>query len=68
LNAPQRPAQPPQRDNLLFLASLKTLLTLTEGIPTVGINVLDQLFRWPLFQVIIYGRFARFPSEKHSPG
>jgi hypothetical protein len=27
LNAPQRPSQPSQRDDLLFLSSLKTLLT-----------------------------------------
>ena len=31
LNAPQRPSQPPQRDDLLFLFSFKTLLTSTEG-------------------------------------
>jgi hypothetical protein len=31
------------------LSSLKTLLTLTQGIPRDELNVLDQL-RWPVFK------------------
>ena len=30
-------------------SSLKTLLTSTEGIPPVAVNVLPQ-FRWPVFR------------------
>src|SRR5205823_1521738 len=38
-------------------SSLKTLLTLTEDNPRVGINVLDQLFSLAGFQVTTIGRF-----------
>src|SRR5215471_7929195 len=43
-----QPSRPSAITCSLF-ASLKTLLTLTEGIPHVRINVPDQLLRWPLF-------------------
>ena len=49
LNAPQRPSQPPQRDDLLFLFFAQDIHSM-EGKPHVTVNVLDQLSRWPVFR------------------
>ena len=47
----------PSAMHCCFFSSLKTLLTLTEGNPRVGINVLDQLLSLADFQLTTVGRF-----------
>jgi len=68
LNAPQRPPQPPQRDDLLFLFFGQDIHS-TEGIPHVMVNVLG-LAPLAAFQVILIGRFWVIPealSLRHGP-
>ena len=48
LDAPQRPAQPPQRDDLLSLLFAQDIAHVDGGYPSVAVNVLPQ-FRWPVF-------------------
>jgi hypothetical protein len=67
LDAPQRPAQPPQSEDLLFLFFGQDVTHIAEGIgPRVGINVLDSGLSLAGFQVIIDGRFWVF-TEAASP-
>ena len=62
LNAPQRPPQPPQRDDLLFLFFGQDIHS-TEGIPHVMVNVLG-LVPLAAFQVILIGRFWVIPEDR----
>jgi hypothetical protein len=58
LDSPQRPAQPSQSDDLLFLFFVQDVTHIAEGIgPRVVINVLDGGLSLAGFQVIINGRF-----------
>ena len=58
LDSPQRPAQPPQGDDLLFLFFFQDVTHIAEGNrPRLGINVLDCGLSLAGFQVIIDGRF-----------
>ena len=50
LNAPQRPSQPPQRDDLLFLFFAQDIAHVTERNLSVQFNVPIQLSRWPVFR------------------
>jgi hypothetical protein len=62
LNTPQRPSQPPQRNDLLFLFFAQDI-HLTEGKPHVIVNVLGSA---PLagFQVTLIGRFWVIPEAR----
>jgi hypothetical protein len=55
LNPPQRPSQPSQRDDLLFLFFAQDIHS-TEGKSPSRSNVLDQLLPLAGFQVIPIGR------------
>jgi len=58
LDSPQRPAQPPQSDDLLFLFFVQDVTHIAKGIgPRVGINVLDCGLSLAGFQVTINGWF-----------
>ena len=58
LNAPQRPSQPPQRDDLLFLFFVQDIAHIDGGYrPRVRVNVLDCGLSLAGFQVTTYGRF-----------
>jgi hypothetical protein len=64
LDSPQRPAQPPQSEDLLFLFFGQDVTHIAEGIgPRVGINVLDGGLSLAGFQVIIDGRFWVFTKD-----
>jgi hypothetical protein len=68
LDAPQRPAQPPQSEDLLFLFFGQDVTHIAEGIgPRVGINVLDCGLSLAGFQVIINGRFWVITEGKIAP-
>jgi hypothetical protein len=61
LNAPQRPSQPPQRYDLLFLFIAQDIAHIDGGYrPCVEINVLNAALSLAGFQVIMYGRFWVF--------
>ena len=58
LDSPQRPAHPPQGDDLLFLFFFQDVTHIAEGNrPRLGINVLDCGLSLAGFQVIFDGRF-----------
>jgi hypothetical protein len=66
LNAPQRPSQPPQRNDLLFLFFAQDIHS-TEGIPP------SSLMSWALaplaaFQVTLIGRFWVIPEAEGKRG
>ncbi len=64
LDPPQRPAQPPQGYNLLFLLFGQDVTHIAEGNrPRLGINVLDCGLSLAGFQVIIDGRFWVITEE-----
>ena len=50
-----------------FFSSLKTLLTSTEGNPSVGFNVLDVSSPLAGFQVTLIGRFWVTPEVQEKP-
>src|ERR1700688_4547556 len=58
LNASQRPSQPPQGNNLLFLFFVQDIAHIDGGYrPPVRVNVLSVGLSLAGFQVIMYGRF-----------
>jgi hypothetical protein len=50
LTAATSPSSLPQRDYLLFFVVTQNIAHVDAGYSRVGINVLDQIFRWPLFR------------------
>ena len=62
LDAPQRPAQPSQRDDLLSLFFAQDIAHVDGGYPSAGFNVLTA-FLLAGFQVTLIGRFWVSPRS-----
>src|SRR5215472_7687720 len=67
LDAPQRPSQPPQRNDLLFGFFAQDITHIVGGYrPRARVNVLNEGLSLAGFQVIMYGRF--WVITEASPG
>jgi hypothetical protein len=66
LNAPQRPSEPAQRDDLLFLFFGQDIHP--RRVTLRHVNVLDQLSRWPLFRCPRMAGFGCPPRLHGSSG
>jgi hypothetical protein len=62
LNAPQRPSQPPQRDDLLFLFFAQDIAHLTER-NSPPVQCPDSAIPLAGFQVSTHGQFWVSPEE-----
>ena len=63
LDAPQRPAQPPQRDDLLSFLFAQDIAHVDGGYPSIAVNVLPQL-RWPVFSRPSLAGFEPSPKNR----